>query len=73
MEVNKEQKSKTALNWLLDEYFGGAENCTPDFVHHIKIALEKEKEQITDAYYDGYLCDYGKSNIDGYYDETFES
>lgn len=41
MEVNKEQKSKTALNWLLDEHFGGAENCTPDFVYHIKIALEK--------------------------------
>ena len=36
---------KTAVEWLVDEYFGGIENCTPDFRFHIQQALAMEKEQ----------------------------
>jgi len=36
---------KTAVEWLIDEHFGGIENCTPDFRFHIQQAKEMEKEQ----------------------------
>jgi hypothetical protein len=36
---------QTAVEWLVDEYFGGIENCTPDFRFHIQQALAMEKEQ----------------------------
>jgi hypothetical protein len=36
---------KTAVEWLIDEHFGGIENCTPDFRFHIQQAKEIEKEQ----------------------------
>ena len=36
----------TAVEWLVDEYFGGIENCTPDFRYHIEQAKEMEKQQI---------------------------
>jgi hypothetical protein len=35
----------TAVEWLIDEHFGGIENCTPDFRFHIQQAKEMEKEQ----------------------------
>jgi hypothetical protein len=34
-----------AVEWLIDEYFGGMENCTPDFRFHIQQAKEIEKKQ----------------------------
>ena len=37
---------KTAVEWLIDEHFGGIENCTPDFKNKINQAKEMEKEQI---------------------------
>ena len=40
---------QTALEWLVDEYFGGMENCTPDFRFHIQQAKEMEKEQMIEA------------------------
>ena len=36
---------KTAVEWLIDEHFGGIENCTPDFRNTIQQAIEMEKEQ----------------------------
>jgi len=36
---------KLAVEWLIDEHFGGIENCTPDFRFHIQQAKEMEKEQ----------------------------
>jgi hypothetical protein len=36
---------KTAVEWLIDEHFGGIENCTPDFRFHIEQAKEMEKEE----------------------------
>ena len=35
----------TAVEWLVDEHFGGIENCTPDFRFHIEQAISMEKEQ----------------------------
>jgi hypothetical protein len=43
---------QTAVEWLVDEYFGGIENCTPDFRFHIQQAKEMEREQIIDFGYD---------------------
>jgi len=40
---------KTAVEWLIDEHFGGIDNCTPDFRFHIQQAKEMEKEQIVNA------------------------
>ena len=42
---------ETAVEWLINEHFGGIENCTPDFKHHIEQAKEMEKEQIIDFAY----------------------
>jgi hypothetical protein len=40
---------KTAVEWLIDEHFGGIENCTPDFRFHIQQAIELNKNQIVNA------------------------
>jgi hypothetical protein len=37
---------QTAVEWLIEEYFGGMENCTPDFRYHIEQSKEIEKEQM---------------------------
>lgn len=37
---------KTAVEWLINEHFGGVENCTPDFKHKIEIAKQIEKERM---------------------------
>jgi hypothetical protein len=42
---------QTAVEWLIDEHFGGIENCTPDFRNKIEQAKEMEKEQIIKAFY----------------------
>lgn len=34
-----------AVEWLINEHFGGIENCTPDFRNKIEQAKEMEKEQ----------------------------
>jgi hypothetical protein len=36
---------KTAIEWLVDEHFGGIENCTPDFRNKIEHAKEMEEDQ----------------------------
>lgn len=35
----------TAVEWLIDEHFGGIENCTPDFRFHIQQAKVMEEQQ----------------------------
>jgi hypothetical protein len=72
---------KTAVEWLIDEHFGGIENCTPDFRFHIQQAKEMEKEQIMrtarQCYFEGVrkraktteeLIEYAEQ----YYNETFK-
>lgn len=36
----------TAVEWLINEHFGGVENCTPDFKHKIEIAKELDKQNL---------------------------
>ena len=64
---------QTAVEWLVDEYFGGIENCTPDFRFHIQQAKEMEKEQIIDAYDRGHNEYDIYRNGQNYYNETFKS
>ena len=73
-------EKKTAVEWLLDEYFGGIENCRPDFKHHIEQAKAKEKEQIENAFLKAYLI--GEDDIElndakisskYYYKKTYEN
>lgn len=41
---------KTAVEWLIDTYFGGTDNITANFKKHINKALEIEKQQIIQTY-----------------------
>ena len=66
----------TAVEWLIQEHFGGIENCTPDFRNKIEQAKEMEKEQIEIAFFKGKT--FGMNLPDGltaeqYYNETFKS
>jgi len=68
----------TAVEWLINEHFGGIENCTPYFKYHIEQAKEMEKEQIQDAYFNGrYEADkivMGHNfYAEQYYKQTFKS
>ena len=69
---------KTAVEWLIDEHFGGIENCTPDFRFHIQQALEMEKEHMVEAWENGKKSTQCKSPICerktglGYYNKTFK-
>ena len=58
----------TAVEWLVQEHFGGIENCTPDFRYHIEQAKEMEKQQIIDAFE---LWRTGSG--EQYYNQTFKS
>ena len=40
---------QTAVEWLIQEYFGSEEKCSPLFRNKIKQAKELEKQQIIDA------------------------
>jgi hypothetical protein len=40
----------TAAEWLIDKHFGGIDNVTSDFKHHIEQAKEMEKEQLECAW-----------------------
>lgn len=74
---------QTAIEWLISEYFGGIENCTPDFRNKIEKAKEMHKQQIIEARQDGHestYAEYGetpKCYLDGgheqYYNETFKN
>ncbi len=48
-------KQQTAVEWLINEHFGGFENCTPDFRNHIEQAKAMEKEQRNKDYNAGYM------------------
>ena len=66
---------QTAVQWLIDEYFGGMENCTPDFQHHINKALEMEKEQMHKcaSFWRGKENAIEKPIFEQYYNENFKS
>ena len=66
---------QTALEWLIEEYFGGMENCTPDFRYHIEQAKEMEKEQIIRTHLMArcYENENSFNEAEQYYNETFKS
>ena len=39
--------NKTAVEWLIDEYFGGVESCTPEFRVKINEAIMREVDNAT--------------------------
>ena len=63
---------ETAVEWLINEHFGGIENCTPDFRYHIEQAKEMEKEQIKEAWLNS-LTKGDFNSAEQYYNETFKS
>lgn len=70
-------KQQTAVEWLINEHFGGFQNCTLDFRNHIEQAKAMEKEQIMKALDRGYDegCkhpeDISLKNAEQYYNETY--
>jgi hypothetical protein len=70
---------QTAVEWLIDEHFGGIENCTPDFRFCIQQAKAMEKEQIMKAFYKGrqeeqyknLFNNHVRKSEEQYYNETF--
>ena len=67
-------KKKTAVEWLINEHFGGIENCTPDFRYHIEQAKKMEKANIIDTWYDCKMSiiDKNPTTADEYYNKTFK-
>jgi hypothetical protein len=60
----------TAVEWLIQEHFGGIENCTPHFRNKIEQAKEMEKEQTMDFAMKFMMQD---RPIVSFYNETFKS
>jgi hypothetical protein len=52
---------QTAVEWLINEHFGGIENCTPDFKNKIKQAKEMEKEQMIE-----FACEVAEASAEKY-------
>ena len=64
----------TAVEWLIEEYFGSIKNCTPNFRKHIEQAKQMEKQQIINAWENGYREFYdGSSTPEEYYNKTFKN
>jgi hypothetical protein len=64
---------QTAVEWLIETHFGSIENCTPDFRNKIEQAKEMEKQQIIDAYIEGYSAPENLGDSEQYYNETFKN
>ena len=66
---------KTAVEWLIEEYFGSIENCTPRFRNHIKQALAMEKEQMMNfcSIYANLISQGHPITPSEFYNETFKS
>ena len=71
---------QSSVDWLINEHFGGIENCTPDFKRKIEQAKAMHKEEIEKTaikcHFEGTrqkgknseeYIEYGKK----YYNETF--
>ena len=69
---------QSSVDWLINEHFGGIENCTPDFRHKIEQAKAMHKEEIKLAFGSGKL-DAAKhifnatesKDSEQYYNETY--
>lgn len=67
------ENKQTAVEWLINQYFGGIENVTPNFRNHIEQAKQMEKEQIKDAYSNGVVRHLHSKTIlsEEYYNEIY--
>lgn len=68
-------ENKTAVQWLYEAYRKEA-IPTDAILELFKKAEEMEKEQIIEAYWDGYIKPYSQEMIteaEQYYNETFKS
>ena len=65
---------KTAVDWLVDHLYLVIPNEERNFLEGLrKEALEKEKEQIVDAYNDAYFGDaYKYKDSEEYYNQTYK-
>jgi len=59
-------KKETAIEWLIGELNGYDEDC-----EIFRIAKAMEKEQIKDAWHDGFRFDSKYNNFKEYYNETY--
>jgi len=74
-------EKQTAVNWLIDEHFGGIENCTPDFRNKIEQANEMFKQGILLAHLHNrclqeqtYECSIKAiEDAENYYNDNFKS
>jgi hypothetical protein len=74
-------EKQTAVEWLIDEHFGGIENCTPDFRNKIEKANEMFKQEVLRSHMHNrclqdqtYECSIKAiENAEEYYNETFKS
>ena len=53
LKILMEKDKLTSVEWLINEHFGGIENCTPDFRRKIEKAISIEKERLEESYQDG--------------------
>ena len=71
--------NKSSIEWLIDNYFGGIENCSPMFRRKIAEAKAMHKEEIEQAFYEGNhnsvdyfnMDDFSIKDYEQYYNETY--
>jgi hypothetical protein len=72
-------KQQTAVDWLIENHFGGIENCTPDFRHKIEQAKAMHKGEMEDTWEEA-ITNYAErrgnyvlacEDFHDYYNETF--
>ena len=71
---NDMEIKQTAVEWLIDKYFGGINNVTSNFRNYIEQAKQMEKKQIMDAYESATLELANERNdylSEQYYTETY--
>jgi hypothetical protein len=66
---------QTAVEWLIESYFGAMKYCSPNFRNYIEQAKEMEKKQIIDAYQQGFNNAYFSNPLskEQYYNETYKT
>lgn len=68
-------ESISAVDWLIEEYFGGEISCTPEFINYINHAKEMQKAQLERCYNHGQfaIVDHGHGDsFEDYYNREFK-
>ena len=69
-------KQSSSIDWLINEHFGGMENCTPDFRYKIEQAKAMHKEEMFEYIKQKYCIghkslEFHRLEFEQYYAETF--